>query len=68
MYAIRLPDGRWWRRGANTRPGGPTRSLRWATLYRNKGAAVKAAMYLEGEREVVETPIVIGGVVMRCES
>lgn len=68
LYAIRLGDGTWWRRGYGKRQGGPTTSLRWATHYRNKGAAMTACLHIAGAREVVETPLVIGDVVLRCES
>ena len=65
MYAIRLPDGKWWRRGAGSRPAGPS-SLKWATLYRNKGAACSAAVTYELEAyEVVKMPLVVGEVVLR---
>lgn len=68
MYSIRLADGRWWRRGYGNRKGGPEKRLRWATLYRNKGAATTAALHVDGERDVVEMMLVIGDVVLRCES
>lgn len=68
MFAIRLPNGQWWRRGTGTRPGGPTMSLRWATQYRNKGAAFSAATTANldgayGGYEIVETPRIVGDVV-----
>ena len=68
MYAIRLPDGKWWRRGAGARGGTPTKYFKRATKYETKAAAMGAAVRLElGVYEVVEVPTVIGDVVMRVE-
>lgn len=73
MYALRLPDGRWWRRGAGARGGATTKSIRRATKYETKAAAMGAAVRLElqathGGFEVVEVPTAIGDVVIRVGS
>lgn len=67
LYAIRTPTG-WWRRGYGPRKGAAQKHLKWATLYRNKGAATTAAMHVQGQSEIVEMLLVVGDVVFRCES
>lgn len=58
FFAIRLPDGRWWRRGYGE-PGKPVASFRAATEYKNTqgagGAAVSAGLLeAHGGYEIVK--------------
>lgn len=65
LYAIQLPDGTWWKRGGGVVPGDTVDSFKQATLYKNVGAAKRAAMILKLEEAfggwaVMEMILILG--------
>ena len=68
MYVIRLPGGKWWRRGAGHTGGSPVVRLKDATQYPTKAGAKTAAARLDleeeyGSYEIVQCARVVGDVV-----
>lgn len=49
LFAIRVPDGTWWKRGGGVLPGETVEDFKYATLYKNPGAAKTAAIKLRLE-------------------